>query len=66
MQASLARVECRGEAFAESPESEALWSGLGEAPAGGPKGAGAPLAALGYNISGYFLVLKLIYKSIQL
>ena len=37
-----------------------LWSGLGEAPARGPKGAGAPLAAIVVDISGYFLLLQLL------
>ena len=33
-----------------------LWSGLGEAPARGPKGAGAPLAALGLQYFWIFLM----------
>ena len=37
-----------------------LWSGLGEAPARGPKGAGAPLAAIVVDISGYLLLLQLL------
>ena len=39
----------------ESRGLKSLWSGLGEAPARGPKGAGAPLAAIVVDISGYFL-----------
>ena len=48
----------------ESRGLKSLWSGLGEAPARGPKGAGAPLAALGLQYFWIFLITTIFDKTL--